>query len=242
REIAAVDHLIGLLGGSRHSADRDAAPHDAGLRARHQSLDFGIIDPTALVDASGEVARSDHGEADAGHSHDLIDALNRLDVLDCYHADHVLVGTRHVFGHRNAPAKRRVEWTPEPIAARRIAHAAHRLFGIGAAADHWEIDAERADIHWRFRQPRLIGRDPHQRHALRSRRGRYHRVRGPKIDRTVLEIDDDPVEPRTRHDLHRLYAGNGRNSAEGGTSLPPFLAQSVEGGGRRGRQMDAPSA
>src|SRR2546423_8544310 len=122
RDIAAVDHLVSLLGRSRYSADGNAAPDDALLRARHQSLDFGIIDPASFIDAGGEVARSDHGEVDAGHSHDLIDALNRLDVLDCYHADHVSVGTRHVFGHRNAPAKRRVKWTPEPIAARRIAH------------------------------------------------------------------------------------------------------------------------
>ena len=62
-------------------------------------------------------------------------------------------------------------------------------------------------------------------------------VRGTKIDRAVLEVDDDPVEPRTRHDLHGLNAGNGRNRAKGGTSLPPLLAQAVEGRRRGGRQI-----
>jgi hypothetical protein len=68
-------------------------------------------------------------------------------------------------GHRDAPAERRVERAPEPVAARRIAHAAHGFFGLLAAADHRKIDAERADIHRRLRQPRLVGGDPRQRHA-----------------------------------------------------------------------------
>src|SRR6478672_4443470 len=40
RQIAAVDHLIGLLGGARHASDRHTALQYAGLRARHQRLHF----------------------------------------------------------------------------------------------------------------------------------------------------------------------------------------------------------
>src|ERR1700731_4964056 len=82
-----------------------------------------------------------------GGSHDLVDAFNRLDMLDGDHADHVVVRGRHIVRHRDAPAKRRVKRTPEPFAARRIAHAAHGFFGLLRAADHRKIDAESADIH-----------------------------------------------------------------------------------------------
>ena len=54
-------------------------------------------------------------------------------------------------------------------------------------------------------------------------------MRGAEIDRAVLEIDDDPVEPRTGHDLHGLDARNGRDRAEGRALLAPLLAQAVEG-------------
>src|SRR3954447_15277565 len=52
-------------------------------------------------------------------------------------------------------------------------------------------------------------------------------MRGPKVDRAVLEIDDDPVE-RLRHDLHGLDAGNGRDRAEGRGFLPPEFFQAIE--------------
>src|SRR5437763_16372771 len=64
-------------------------------------------------------------------------------------------------------------------------------------------------------------------------------MRGAKIDRAVLEVDDDPVEPRTRHDLHGLNAGNGRNRSECRTSFPPQLAETVERLRRRGRQIQS---
>ena len=86
-------------------------------------------------------------------------------MLDGDHADHVIVRGRHIVGHRDAPAKRGVERAPEPVAARRIAHAAHGFFGLLAAADHRKIDSERADIHRRFRKPGLVGGNPRQRYA-----------------------------------------------------------------------------
>src|SRR3984893_8210938 len=52
-----------------------------------------------------------------------------------------------------------------------------------------------------------------------------------QVDRTVLEVDDDPVKTGTGHDLHGLRARDGRDRAEGGAALAPFLAQTVEGGG-----------
>src|SRR5437899_12932281 len=64
-------------------------------------------------------------------------------------------------------------------------------------------------------------------------------MRGAKIDRAVLEVDDDPVEPRTGHDLHGLNAGNGRNRSECRTSFPPQLAETVERLRRRGRQIQS---
>ena len=66
------------------------------------------------------------------------------------------------------------------------------------------------------------------------------RVRGAEIDRAVLEVDDDPVEARTGHDLHGLNAGNGRDRAEGRASLPPLLAQTVERRGFCGVKFETP--
>src|SRR3979490_2981213 len=65
-------------------------------------------------------------------------------------------------------------------------------------------------------------------------------MRGAEVDRTMLEIDNDPVEPGARHDLHGLNAGNGGNRTKGGTTRPPLLAQSVERRWRRGRQSMLP--
>ena len=226
-QVAAVDHRVGLLGGARHAADRHAAFQDAGLGARHQRQHFGIVDLAALVDGGGEIAGADHGDVDAGRRHDLVDAVDRLDMLDGDHADHVVVGGRHVVGHRHAPAERRVERSPQPVAARRIAHAAHGLLGVGAVADHRKIDAERAEIHRRLGKPRLVGGDPHHRHAGRARGRRDHGMRRAEIDRAVLEIDDDPVE-RLRHDLHGLDARDGGDRAEGGAALAPHLLEAVE--------------
>src|SRR6267378_2590618 len=48
-EVAAIDHLVGLLGGARHAADHNPALEDAGLGARYQRLHLGIIDLAALV-------------------------------------------------------------------------------------------------------------------------------------------------------------------------------------------------
>src|SRR5215472_10319780 len=56
-------------------------------------------------------------------------------------------------------------------------------------------------------------------------------MRGRKIDRAMLEVDDDPVEPAARHDLHGLDRGNGGDGAKGRAPLAPFLAQSIEGSG-----------
>src|SRR5437763_11149822 len=64
-------------------------------------------------------------------------------------------------------------------------------------------------------------------------------MRGAKIDRAVLEVDDDPVEPRTGHDLHGLNAGNGRDRSECRTSFPPQLAETVERLRRRGGQIQS---
>ena len=158
-------------------------------------------------------------------------------MLDGDHTEHVVVGGRHVLLHRDAPAQWRVERAPQPVAARRIAHAAHGLLGILAAADHRKIDAERADIHRCLRKPWLVGGDPRQRDARRARGRRDHRMRRAEIDRTVLEVDDDPVQTRAGHDLRGLQAGDGRNGAEGRPFFLPKLAQAVERCGRRGRQM-----
>src|SRR3954466_8118902 len=40
-EVAALDHLVRLLGRSRDAADRHAAPENAFLGARHQRDHFG---------------------------------------------------------------------------------------------------------------------------------------------------------------------------------------------------------
>src|SRR5260370_13970103 len=64
-------------------------------------------------------------------------------------------------------------------------------------------------------------------------------MRRAKVDRTVLEIDDDPVEPRAGHDLHGLNAGNGRNRSECRTSFPPQLAETVERLRRRRGQIQS---
>src|SRR3981081_1003709 len=78
RQIAALDHLSGLLGRARHATDRDAALQDAGFGARHQCEDFGIIGAAALVDAGCEVARTDHRDVDAGCRHDLVDLVDPI--------------------------------------------------------------------------------------------------------------------------------------------------------------------
>src|SRR5258708_36919568 len=98
-------------------------------------------------------------------------------------------------GDGDGTAEGRMERSAQAVATRRIAHAAHGLFGIRAAADHRKIDSERADIHRRFRQPWLVGGNPRQGYTWCARGGRYHPVRGSKIDRTGFEIDNDPVEP-----------------------------------------------
>jgi len=51
---------------------------------------------------------------------------------------------------------------------------------------------------------------------------------GCQIDRAVLEVDDDPVEPGARHDLHGLDARDRRDRPKGRALLAPFLAQAVE--------------
>src|SRR3954468_21045699 len=62
RQIAALDHRIGLCGAAGDAADRDATPEDSGLGPRDQILHRGIVDQAALVDRGGEVARTDHGD------------------------------------------------------------------------------------------------------------------------------------------------------------------------------------
>ncbi len=53
-------------------------------------------------------------------------------------------------------------------------------------------------------------------------------MRRAEIDRPVLEVDDDPVEPGAGHDLHGLDARNGRDRAECRTLLLPQLAETVQ--------------
>ena len=65
-------------------------------------------------------------------------------------------------------------------------------------------------------------------------------MRGRKTDRTMLEIDDDPVEPAARHDLHGLDAGNGGDGAKGRPTLAPFLAQTIERSERFGHRLRLP--
>src|SRR5690349_2123988 len=52
-------------------------------------------------------------------------------------------------------------------------------------------------------------------------------MRQAKIDRPVLEIDDDPVE-RLRHDPHRLDRGDGGDRPESGAALAPHPFEAVE--------------
>ena len=54
-------------------------------------------------------------------------------------------------------------------------------------------------------------------------------MRRGQIDRAVLEVDDDPVEPAIGHDLHGLDARNGRDRAEGGAAFAPFRKDESEG-------------
>src|SRR5215471_216695 len=65
-------------------------------------------------------------------------------------------------------------------------------------------------------------------------------MRGRKIDRAMLKIDDDPVEPAARHDLHGLDRGNGGDGAKGWAALAPFLAQTIEGSERLGHRLGLP--
>src|SRR5260370_20022174 len=136
----------------------------ASARAISASTSGSSARPRLSIEGR-EVAGSDHGHVDAGRRHDLVYAVDSLDMLDGDHADHVIVRGRHVVGHRDAPAKRRVKRAPEPVAARWIAYAANGPFGVLAAADHRKIDAERADIHRCLRKPGLVGGDPRQRYA-----------------------------------------------------------------------------
>jgi len=55
-------------------------------------------------------------------------------------------------------------------------------------------------------------------------------MRSAEIDGAMLEINDDPVDPTTGHDLHRLDRGNGRECAEGRSAIAPLLAQAIERG------------
>ncbi|GAA0002845.1 hypothetical protein BRDID11002_28460 [Bradyrhizobium diazoefficiens] len=124
-----------------------------------------------------------------------------------------------------------MEGTPETIAARRIAYAAHRFpppslrfviigklmpkapMSIGAFASHGSFAAIRTSgVHGVPVVAAIIA------------------CASVRADRPVLEIDDDPVE-RARHDLHGLHARDGRDGAEGGAALAPQLAETVE---RRG--------
>src|SRR6185369_4711344 len=63
-------------------------------------------------------------------------------------------------------------------------------------------------------------------------------MRASEVDRAVFEVDNDPVET-LRHDPHRLEARDGGDRAEGRPPLAPFLAQTVERGGRSGH-IEAP--
>src|SRR5215472_3602940 len=82
REIAAVDHRIGLLGGARSAADRHAAFENAGLGSRNQRLNLRIVDLAALADGGGEIPRPDDRNVDAGRRQDLVDAVDRFYMLD----------------------------------------------------------------------------------------------------------------------------------------------------------------
>jgi hypothetical protein len=62
-------------------------------------------------------------------------------------------------------------------------------------------------------------------------------MRGAEIDRAVFEVDDDPVESGTSHDLHGLDAGNGGDRAEGRAAFAPFFSETVEGGEGCGGQF-----
>ena len=44
----------------------------------------------------------------------------------------------------------------------------------------------------------------------------------------MFEVDDDPVNSRTGHDLYRLDGGDGGDRPEGRASLPPLLTEAVE--------------
>src|SRR4051794_792994 len=61
-------------------------------------------------------------------------------------------------------------------------------------------------------------------------------MRGAEIDRAVLEVDDDPVDAGTGHDLHGLDRGDGRDRAEGRATVPPQLLETVERRGLCGGQ------
>src|SRR5260370_21604465 len=56
RQIAAIDHRIGLFGGARDAADRHTAFHNAFLRPLHQRDHLRVIGQAALVDGGGEIA------------------------------------------------------------------------------------------------------------------------------------------------------------------------------------------
>jgi hypothetical protein len=56
----------------------------SGVRAsvRHQREHFGVISARAFVDAGCDVAGADRRDIDAGRRHDLVDAVDRLDMLE----------------------------------------------------------------------------------------------------------------------------------------------------------------
>jgi len=117
-----------------------------------------------------------------------------------------------------------VERSPEPVAVGRIAHTPHRLsrrpgglqimgklipsapISIGALASHGSLAAIRASGTQGV--PDVATIMPWA---------------GAEVDRAVFEIDDNPVEPRTGHDLHRGDRGNRGDRPEGRASVSSII-------------------
>ena len=56
RDVAALDHRIGLFGATCRTSDRNTAFEDAGFGLGDQRQHFGIVGAAALADRGGEIA------------------------------------------------------------------------------------------------------------------------------------------------------------------------------------------
>ncbi len=190
-------------------AQRDAPRCRGGPDPRDRPRERGLVAPEARGAAEREVqiVGADEAEADAGHVEDLVDPLHRLARLDLHAHEDLGVGALQVLGPGDPQAQVRQEGPRAALALGREAGPAHRLAHLVRPVHHGHHDALRAGVERVLDGGHGARRDARERrHPAAADVGDAPEDRGrrPRVDRRVLEVDEEPVaEPLRRQEPRR---------------------------------------